>query len=77
MHIADALSCAYPNEHIEDLFGQELELCWITTYLPVSEENMSVFHKATATDQEMQLLHNMTMDGWPKERSELPKQIQA
>lgn len=75
MHIADALSCAYLNEHTEDLLGQELELCWIKTYLPVSEEKMSVFRKATATDQEMQLLHIMTMDGWPKERSEVPKQI--
>lgn len=25
----------------------------------------------------MQLLHKMTMDGWPKERREVPKQIQA
>lgn len=77
MHIADALSRAYLNEHTEDLLGQELELCWITTYRPVSEEKLSVFRTTTAVDQEMQLLRKMTMDGWPKERSDVPKLIQA
>lgn len=77
MHIADALSRAYLNEHTEDLLGQELELCWITTYLPVSEEKLRVFRSATAADQELQLLCKMTMDGWPKERGEVPKLIQA
>lgn len=50
MHTADALSHAYLNEHTEDLLGQELELCWIAMHLPVSEENLSVFHNATTAD---------------------------
>jgi len=34
------------------------------------------FRTTTAADQEMQLLRKMTMDGWPKERSDVPKLIQ-
>ncbi|KAL7851899.1 hypothetical protein SRHO_G00176840 [Serrasalmus rhombeus] len=78
MHIADTLSCTHLNEQTEDLLGEELEVNWITPQLPISEEKLTTFQKATANDpREMQLLRTMTMDGWPNEKNAIPKEIQA
>lgn len=67
MHIVDALSRAYLNEQNEDLLGEELEVKWITPQLPISEENLQAFKKATAEDPTMQLLRETTMSVWPSE----------
>ena len=60
MHVADALSRANFNEH-EDLLGEELEVNWITPPLPISEEKLQAFRKATVEDPTMQLLRVTTM----------------
>lgn len=77
MHIADALSRAFLNEQTEDLLGEELEVNWVTQQLPVSEEKLNMFREATAADPEMQLLHKVAMNGWPKDINAVHKDIQA
>lgn len=53
MHIADAVSRAYLDEHTEDLLEEELEISYITPHLPVSEKKLKEFRIATAGDFEM------------------------
>ena len=45
--------------------------------LPVSEEKLDKFRSAAADDPEMQLLEDVTLSSWPKERSAVPKRIQT
>ncbi|CAJ1049307.1 uncharacterized protein K02A2.6-like [Xyrichtys novacula] len=76
LHIADALSRAYLNEQKEELLEKDLEVNSVTLQLPVSEEKLHKFRSASAEDPEMQLLKNIILRGWPKERSAVPKLIQ-
>ena len=76
LHIADALSRAYLREQKEDLLDEELQVNWITPQLPISEEKLEVFRNATAQDSVLQELKNMTMRGWPKDRSAVPDSVQ-
>ena len=61
LHIADALSRAFLKEQKEELLEKELEVNAITHELPMSEEKLQKFRKATAEDHEMQLLKNITL----------------
>ena len=74
LHIADALSRAFLDEQKEELLEKDLEVNLIT--LPVSEEKLHKFRSAAADDPEMQLLKDVTLSGWPKERSAVQKLIQ-
>uniref|UniRef100_A0A8C9UY15 Gypsy retrotransposon integrase-like protein 1 n=1 Tax=Scleropages formosus TaxID=113540 RepID=A0A8C9UY15_SCLFO len=76
MHIADTLSRAYLKEHTEELLEEELEINWITPQLPISDKKLQEFRKATAEDPEMIMLRNVIMNGWPAERSAVPKELQ-
>lgn len=76
LYIADALSRAYLKEQQEELLEEELEVNWITPQLPISEEKLNTFRKATAEDMEMQMLRNMTMNGWPLEKKQVPKEME-
>lgn len=76
MHIADALSHAYLDEHTEELLEEELEVNCVTPQLPVSEKKLQVFRKSTADDPEMQMLKDYIMKGWPAEKSPVHKDIQ-
>lgn len=61
LHIA--LSHGYLQEQKEDLLGEELEVSWVTPQLPISEEKLNMFRKATADDPEMQMLRDITING--------------
>lgn len=63
LHIADALSDGYLQEQKEDLLGEELEVSWVTPQLPISEEKLNMFRKATADNPEMQMLRDITING--------------
>lgn len=76
LHIADALSRAYLREQREDLLEEELQVNWITPQLPISEEKLEMFRNATAQDPVLQELKNMTMRGWPRDRSAVSESIQ-
>lgn len=76
LHIADVLSRAFLKEQKEDLLEKYLEVNMITLQLPISEEKLLKFRTAMAEDPEMQLLKDITLKGWPKERSVVPKEIQ-
>ena len=73
LYIADILSRAFLKEQKEDLLGEELEVNWVTPQLPISEKKLFMFRKATTDDPEMQMLRDITMTGWPKERDDVPK----
>uniref|UniRef100_A0A3P9LFC2 ribonuclease H n=1 Tax=Oryzias latipes TaxID=8090 RepID=A0A3P9LFC2_ORYLA len=75
LHIADTLSRAFLREK-EDLMGKELEVNMITPQLPMSEEKLNKFKKATAEDPELQHLKERVQRGWPKERHAVHKEIQ-
>lgn len=62
LHIADALSRAYLQEQKEDWLGEDLEFNWITPQLPITEEKLNMFRKATADDPEMQRLRDITIN---------------
>lgn len=49
---------------------------WIPPQLPISEEKLEVFQNATAQDSTLQELKNMTMRGWPKDRSAVSVSVQ-
>lgn len=55
--------------------GEELEVKWITPQLPISEEKLQAFRKATVEDPEMHLLRERTMSGWPSEKCVVPEEI--
>ena len=59
MYITDSLS-RYLKEQSEDLLGEELEVNYITPQLPISEEKLHVFRKATE-DLERQMLRETTV----------------
>lgn len=48
LHIANALSRAYLKEYKEDLLEKELQVNWITPWLPISEDKLKVFRDATS-----------------------------
>ncbi|KAI3373038.1 hypothetical protein L3Q82_006334 [Scortum barcoo] len=76
LHVTDALSRAYLQEQQEKLLEEELEVNWVTPQLPISEEKLNMFKKATADDPEMHMLRDITIKGWPKERKNVPKEKQ-
>lgn len=76
LYIADALSRAYLREQKENLLEEDLEVNWITSQLPITEQKLDAFKKATAEDAEMQMLTNAVLNGWAKERSMMPRSIQ-
>ena len=77
LYIADTLSRAFLKEQKEDLLGEELEVNWVTPQLPISEKKLIMFRKATTDDPEMQMLRDITMTGWPKERDDVPKEMKT
>lgn len=63
LHIADALGRSYLQEQKGDFLGEELEVSWVTPQLPISEEKLNMFRKATADVHEMQMLRDITING--------------
>lgn len=76
LYIADALSRAYLHKQKENLLEEDLAVNWITSQLPISEQILDAFKKATAEDAEMQMLTKAVLTGWAKERSMMPRSIQ-
>lgn len=65
LFIADTLSRAFLNEQTEVL-EEELEINVLSTNLPISEDKMAQFKRATADDNELQQVKNAVMSGWPE-----------
>lgn len=75
LYIANALSCAYLHEQKENLLEEDLAVNWITSQLPILEQKLDAFKKATGEDAEMQMLKKAVLTGWVKERSMMPRSI--
>ena len=65
LYIADTLSRAFLNEQ-KEVLEEELQINLLTTNLPVSEDKMTQFKRATADDEELQQVRNAVMSGWPE-----------
>lgn len=76
LHLADALSRAYPNKQREDMLEKDIEVNMITSQLPMSDEKLQKFITAKSEAPEMQLLKDITLRGWLNEKSAVPKGIQ-
>ena len=66
LFLADHLSRAYLNEAKEDLISDsELSVNYLT-FLPVSKDNQLKIKNATKQDEEMQILRDTVLKGWPQ-----------
>lgn len=74
LYIADTLSRAFLKEQNEVL-EEELEVHVVSANLPISEEKMEQFKKATANDGELQQVRNAVMSGWPENIKSVPPGI--
>ena len=54
-----------------------MEVNWVKPQPPISENKLIMFRKATTDDPEMQMLRDITMTGWPKERDDVPKEMKT
>ena len=50
----------------------ELQVHMLTDNLPISSEKRDEIKKATENDQNLQILKNLTKNGWPKSKDETP-----
>lgn len=75
MHIADALSRAFLKEQKAKLLDGELEVNFVSPQLPVSEEKLQEFRKATEEDAELGLVAKAILKGWPDKQRQIPDNI--
>ena len=72
LFLADHLSRAYLNEAKEDLISDsELSINYLT-FLPVSKDNQLKIKNATKQDEEMQILRDTVLKGWPQRKDQVP-----
>ncbi|XDV38013.1 hypothetical protein PO909_007505 [Leuciscus waleckii] len=78
LHIADALSKAYLQEHCtqDSREEDEIEVSFILHQLPVSKKKKKQFQSATVEDEELRLVREAVQSGWPNSRGQVPKPIQ-
>ena len=74
MHIADTLSRAFlpTTDHPS---GAEFENVNMAKFLPISSEKLEDIQRRTDEDESLQMLKQTIIQGWPKERKNLPIQI--
>lgn len=65
LYIAGTLSRAFLQEQNEVL-EEALEINYMSANLPISEEKLIQFRKATAEDNELQQVNNAVVEGWPE-----------
>ena len=78
MHVADALSRAHLDT-VEDCDSEEMDLAvhTISVNLPISESRRAEFISATETDQSLQQVKKLTIEGWPNNINNVPGPAQA
>lgn len=75
MHIADALSRAFPKEHHEKLLDEDLQVNFVNHHLPVSDEKLQEFKVATKEDAKLLLVADAIQRGWPDTQGQHPEKI--
>ena len=78
MFLADTLSRAFLNETNEDLV-EELTVneVHLLSYLAVNPKKYEEIKKATEVDEELTILKNTVLKGWPENRSSCPDKIKT
>ena len=82
MHIADALSRAYPKNSVpvveeQSEFCHQVEDIVLSEHLPISSESLRQFRNETAKDQSLQILMQVVLTGWPEHKQLVPQEVQA
>ena len=73
MHVADTLSRVFMNVCDESSEETELAVHTLTNNLPISERRKTEFKIATKSDQVLQHVHKLTMNGWPEKINNVPQ----
>ena len=74
MFIADQLSRSYLKETKEQLVPDlQVNDIHLISHLPVAPEMYKRFQEETASDEELKLLQDVVLEGWPQMRSDLPQ----
>ena len=75
--VADALSRHYSKEPDTTVnHMMEAQVHMLFTNLPVSDERLKSVRRETQSDEQMQCLHKVIIEGWPQTRQECPERIQ-
>lgn len=76
MYLADTLSRAY----LKDPVAEDPELQYIihsvVKYLPMTDERKEEFRKATQNDESLITLTQLTRNGWPEFKKDVPENLQ-
>lgn len=76
MFLADHLSRAYLNETKEVLVPElQVNDIHLTAYLPVSPEKYQQLKEATAKDEDLQILQDIVLEGWPEDKADVPPEL--
>ena len=74
LHLADTLSRAHLPTTAHPS-GAEFEHINVAAFLPVSSARLQKIQQATESDETLRALKDVTLRGWPEERSQTPTQV--
>ena len=82
MHIADALSRAYPKgsapvREKQSEFCHQVQDIVLVEHLPIPSESLNQLRDETAKDQSLQILMQVVLTGWPKHKHLAPLELQT
>ena len=76
MVMSDPLSRAYLDEPpTQTEYCSELEAIILTEDLPISEARLMEFKEGTASDENLQTLMSVVLEGWPSTPDEVPAEV--
>ena len=82
IHIADALSRAYPRGSApvgeeQSEFCHQVQDIVLAEHLPIPSESLNQLRDETAKDQSLQILMQVVLTGWPERKHLVPQEVQA
>ena len=75
LYLADTLSRAFLFTNQVSGPQDGLEHISMVQYLPITEQRLQQIKEYTSSDEHLQQLRAVIMDGWPTEKKELPHQV--
>lgn len=75
MYLADTLSRAYLPTPKDKGPQDDLTYVHMTNFLPITERRMNIIKESTKTDQTLQSLKSVIMDGWPEDKHNVAPEV--
>ena len=75
LYLADILSRAFLSTNKVSGPQDGLEHISMVQYLPITEQRLQQIKEYTSSDEHLQQLRAVIMDGWPTEKKDLPHQV--